>query len=168
MFRYFKRQPHPALATLDPHQDFETIVFISSLYEFPIDLHYAMQLALFRTFASPSIAQRLKQTRQFTEKTQKRNDDTELMLSLILENGIDSAISEKVIQRMNEIHQRFNISNEDYLYVLSTFIFEPIRWNKRFAWRPLTDKEIQAGFLFWQKLGKKMHINDIPTLFRHF
>jgi len=30
---------------------------------------------------------------------------------------------------------RFQISNEDFLYVLSTFVFESIRWNARFGWR---------------------------------
>ena len=42
---------------------------------------------------------------------------------------------------MNQLHGRFDIANEDFLYVLSTFIFEPIRWNDRFGWRPLSDKE---------------------------
>jgi len=39
---------------------------------------------------------------------------------------------------MNQLHGRFDIANEDFLYVLSTFIFEPIRWNTRFGWRPAT------------------------------
>jgi hypothetical protein len=34
-------------------------------------------------------------------------------------------------------HRRFNINNKDYLYVLSTFVFEPVRWNERYGWRPM-------------------------------
>ncbi len=47
---------------------------------------------------------------------------------------------------MNRIHGRFEIANDDYLYVLSTMVFEPIRWNARFGWRPLLDAERLATF----------------------
>jgi hypothetical protein len=42
---------------------------------------------------------------------------------------------------MNALHGRFRIANEDFLYVLSTFVFEPIRWNQRFGWRRMTEFE---------------------------
>ena len=45
----------------------------------------------------------------------------------------------RAIRQMNRIHGRFEISNEDFLYVLSSFVFEPIRWNARFGWRPLIE-----------------------------
>jgi hypothetical protein len=34
-------------------------------------------------------------------------------------------------ERINQMHGRFSISNDDFLYVLSTFVYEPIRWNER-------------------------------------
>ena len=54
---------------------------------------------------------------------------------------------------MNQIHGRFKISNDDLLYVLSTFVFEPIRWNARFGWRPLIEAERPASFHFWVGVG---------------
>ena len=36
---------------------------------------------------------------------------------------------------MNQLHGRFEIANEDFLYVLSTLVIEPFRWNERFGWR---------------------------------
>src|SRR5581483_7554795 len=54
------------------------------------------------------------------------------------------------------------IANEDFLYVLSTFIYEPIRWNERFGWRPLSGPERLAYFTFWSEIGKRMNIRDIP------
>jgi hypothetical protein len=48
---------------------------------------------------------------------------------------------------MNAIHARFAIANDDFLYVLSTFVFEPIRWNARFGWRPMTEAEKLGWFL---------------------
>jgi ER-bound oxygenase mpaB/B'/Rubber oxygenase, catalytic domain len=63
---------------------------------------------------------------------------------------------------MNAIHGRFRIANEDFLYVLSTFTFEPLRWLDRFGWRALTVEERWGWFAFWREVGKRMHIRDIP------
>jgi hypothetical protein len=64
---------------------------------------------------------------------------------------------------MNQLHGRFDIPNDDYLYVLSTFVFEPIRWNARFGWRRLTDIERRAYLAFWREVGRRMGIRDIPA-----
>src|SRR5581483_11702766 len=54
------------------------------------------------------------------------------------------------------------ISNDDYLYVLSTFVLEPIRWNQRFGWRPLSGNERLAYFELWNQIGRRMNIKEIP------
>ena len=41
------------------------------------------------------------------------------------------------LRRMNQQHGTYPISNKEFLYVLTTFVFEPIRWMERFAWRPM-------------------------------
>jgi hypothetical protein len=64
---------------------------------------------------------------------------------------------------MNGIHGRFAIANEDFLYVLSTFVFEPIRWNARFGWRPMIEAERLGYFHFWREVGRRMNIRDIPA-----
>ena len=69
---------------------------------------------------------------------------------------------------MNRIHGRFAIANEDFLYVLSTFVFEPIRWNARFGWRPLTEEEKLATFHFWREVGRRMAIKEIPESYDEF
>jgi hypothetical protein len=63
---------------------------------------------------------------------------------------------------MNRIHGRHPISNQDFLYVLSTFVFEPIRWNARFGWRPMCAEEREAQFRFWREVGRRMGIRDLP------
>jgi mpaB/rubber oxygenase-like protein len=63
---------------------------------------------------------------------------------------------------MNRIHGRLDISNDDFLYVLSSFVFEPIRWNARFGWRPLVETEKLATFEFWREVGRRMAIREIP------
>jgi hypothetical protein len=68
----------------------------------------------------------------------------------------------------SKVHGRFSIANEDFLYVLSTFVFEPIRWIDRFGWRLLSENEKQGIFLFYRELGRRMNIKDIPQDFNSF
>ena len=148
--------------TLDPEKDYEEIAFLLQAYEFPWDLERALEFALFRTFAVPSMSRVLCETGEFTRRPRKRYDDTELILYEISENGFDSDRGRAAIRRMNQMHRRFDIPNEEFLYVLSTFIFEPFRWNARFGWRALTNKEKQASFRFYAVLGAHMNIKNIP------
>ncbi len=148
---------------LDPDKDYWEIARLSAFYEFPWDNTRALELALFRTFAVPSISAILYKTREFEKRTQKRYDDTDLILSEILENGIDSDRARAAIEKMNFIHSHFNISDEDYLYVLSTFVFEPERWIKKYGYRKLTDNELKSSFKVWQELGGLMGIKNIPA-----
>jgi hypothetical protein len=110
----------------------------------------------------PSIAELLDRTGEFGRAAQKRYDDTDLILSTIVEAGYDSEEGKGAIRQMNVIHGRFEIANEDFLYVLSSFVFEPIRWNARFGWRPLIGTEKLATFEFWREIGRRMAIRDIP------
>ena len=161
--------PHLAeIRRLDPVRDHQRIVALDACYEFPFDTTRSLELALFRTFAVPSIGELLDSTREFGDRAQKRYDDTDLLISTFAEHGYDSELGRRAIRRMNQIHGRFPIANEDFLYVLSTFVFEPIRWNARFGWRPLIDVEKQATFLFWREVGRLMAIKDVPETFEAF
>ena len=153
---------------LDPVADHRRIVYLDACFEFPWDTTRSLELALFRTFASPSIAALLDSTGEFGRAAQKRYDDTDLILSTIVEAGYDSEEGRRAIRQMNRIHGRFEISNEDFLYVLSSFVFEPIRWNARFGWRPLIETEKLATFEYWREVGRRMAIRDIPETYGDF
>jgi hypothetical protein len=148
---------------LDPVADHSRIVYLDTCFEFPWDTTRSLEVALFRTFAVPSVAALLDSTGEFGRAPQKRYDDTDLILSTIVEAGYDSEEGKRAIRQMNRIHGRFEISNEDFLYVLSSFVFEPIRWNARFGWRPLIETEKLATFEFWREVGRRMAIKDIPA-----
>jgi ER-bound oxygenase mpaB/B'/Rubber oxygenase, catalytic domain len=150
------------IRALDPVADHSRIVYLDTCFEFPWDTTRSLELALFRTFAVPSIAELLDRTGEFGRAAQKRYDDTDLILSTIVEAGYDSEEGKRAIRQMNRIHGRFEIANEDFLYVLSSFVFEPIRWNARFGWRPLIETEKLATFEFWREIGRRMAIRDIP------
>jgi ER-bound oxygenase mpaB/B'/Rubber oxygenase, catalytic domain len=153
---------------LDPVADHARIVYLDTCFEFPWDTTRALELALFRTFAVPSVAALLDSTGEFAARPQKRYDDTDLILSTIAECGYESPEGRRAIRQMNRIHGRFEISNDDFLYVLSSFVFEPIRWNARFGWRPLIETEKLATFEFWREIGRRMAIKAIPESFDEF
>jgi hypothetical protein len=150
------------ILALDPERDCQRIVRLDTIYEFPFDTTRSLEFALFRTFGSPSISSLLDSTGEFAQRAQKRYDDTDLILSTIAEAGYDSEEGKRAIRVMNGMHRRFEIANEDFLYVLSTFVFEPIRWNERFGWRRLVENERLAAFAFWRQIGRRMAIKDIP------
>ena len=141
---------------LDPERDCRRIVFVDTFHEFPFDTTRALELAFFKTFAVPSIAELLESTGEFTERGQRRYDDTDLLISAFSEDGWDGPLGKRALRRMNQIHGRFEIANEDYLYVLSAMVLEPQRWNARFGWRALIETERLAFFHFWREIGHRM------------
>ena len=157
-----------SIQKLDPLKDNCEICRQLAGYEFPWDITRALEIALFRTFCVPSIAALLDRTAEFHQRSQKRYDDTGLIVSLILKWGHDTPQGQAVIERMNRIHGRFAISNADFLYVLSTFIYEPVRWIERFGWRKLSLLEKQALFHFWFSVGQQMGIQEIPHSYEAF
>jgi hypothetical protein len=150
------------LRRCDPVRDADRIVFVDAAIEFPWDTQRALELAFYRTFAVPSIARLLASTGEFERAPQKRYDDTQILICAFCEFGLDGDLGRRAVRRMNQIHARFDIANDDFLYVLSTMVFEPIRWNARFGWRPLIEIERLGTFHFWRKVGRHMGIRDIP------
>lgn len=153
---------------LSPKDDCQRIVFLTSFMEFSWDMTRALELALFRTFAVPSIANLLAKTGEFVDHSQKRYDDTAIIVNEIMVNGYESSRGQEFIKRMNRIHGQYDISNEDFLYTLSTFVFVPIRWIDEFCWRKTYENERLALFYFWREVGERMRITDIPTTYEAF
>ena len=153
---------------LDPVADHEQIYAITSRHEFPWDLSQALSFALFRTYAVPSIGVLLHETGEFTERTQKRYDDTALILDHIGEHGVGSEAGRQALRRMNQMHAMYDISNEDLRYVLCTFVAVPIRWLDDHGWRPMCEAEKVASARYYAELGRHMGIKDIPGSWREF
>jgi ER-bound oxygenase mpaB/B'/Rubber oxygenase, catalytic domain len=151
------------IQTLDPERDCERIIYLMAGYEFPFEIERALEMALLRTFASPSVSSLLDRTREFAKRGQKRYDDTSLIVAEIFEHGFSSERGRIAIRRMNQNHGKFTIPNEDYLYVLSTFVLEPIRRLKLLGWRPLTRNEELAFFFFWREVARLMNLSDVPA-----
>jgi ER-bound oxygenase mpaB/B'/Rubber oxygenase, catalytic domain len=161
--QYASPSPSAEIAGLDPEHDYERIVFLLSYQLFQWDVERALEFALLNTYAIPSISGLLARTGEFTRRARKRYDDTELLLAEIGENGFDSDRASQALDRVNAMHGRFRIANDDYLYVLSTFVFSPIDWMAAYGRRAFTAKEQLAWLHYYQELGRRMGIADIPA-----
>jgi hypothetical protein len=147
---------------LDPEADFQRICFLSASYDFPWDVEQSLSLAFFKTYGVPTISELLDRTGEFRERAQKRYDDTKLILAEMSEHGLDSERGREANRRMNQMHARFPIQNDDYIYVLSTIVLEPIRWNRRWGWRKYTDTELHAQLAYMREMARRMNISDMP------
>lgn len=151
-----------------PRPSYEETVLRLTAFDFPWDIERALEFALFRTYAIPSISGLLAKTGEFEHRARKRYDDTELILSEMVEHGLDSDRGQGALARMNTMHGAYRISNSDMLYVLSTFVLEPIRWIDQFGWRRLNVEEKSAILAYYRDLGQRMGITDIPKSLKEF
>lgn len=153
---------------LDPEKDALAIYRLTATYEFPWDYTRALELALYRTYAVPSIGRLLAETAELTDRTQKRYDDTALLLDTVVEHGFGTDEGRTAIRRINQMHRSYDISNEDMRYVLCTFVVMPKRWIDAYGWRKLSSHETTAAAVYYRSLGRHMGIQDIPGSFEAF
>ncbi|MGV3620875.1 MAG: oxygenase MpaB family protein [Archangium sp.] len=157
------REVRETIARLDAKTDAQRIVQLLLSDEFPFDIVRANELALFHTFGSRSISTLLDRTGQFSRAGQKRYDDTRLLIGHILECGLDDEVGARALAHMNRIHSHYRIPNEDFVFVLWTFIDFPIQWLGEFGHRALTPHEQTAWFNCWVRIGERMGLRDIPA-----
>lgn len=148
------------------------------LTDFPFLNTKSLEFGLYRTYAIPRISKLLVHTGNLAQMTTvgRRYDDTDFVIREIVERGGftpdqikkangDSELlrAKRAIERLNSLHGRWNIPNDDFLYVLSVFICEPIRWIERYGFRRLDKKEKRAHFHIWTQIGIAMNMHSIPA-----
>jgi hypothetical protein len=156
------------IAALDAERDCSEIYRVLFAHEFPWDMNQALSFALFRTYAVPSIGRLLAETGEFAERTQKRYDDTALLLDAVLEHGPGSTAGRTAIRRINAMHRAYDIGDDDLRYVLSTFVVCPTRWLDAYGWRRLTAHEQAATTAHYREVGRLMGIRELPTTWQGF
>jgi len=153
---------------LDPVRDHQQIVHLSFGYEFPWDSIRALEIALYRTYCVPGISALLDRTGEFRQRAQRRYDDTSILIAEMCKWGYESGRGKEALERLNWAHGHFQIANDDFLYVLSTFIYEPVRWIDAAGWRPTCLNERLAYYCFWREVGTRMGIAGIPPSYEAF
>lgn len=139
-----------------------------ALEEFPWDIQRALEVALVRSFAVPAISSQLVATGRLINRTEERVDRTDKLLMEVLRCGVVSAEGQSAIRKIKAAHEGYHIINENYLFVLSTFVFEPIDWIAVYGKRRLNKKEEDAWFVFWAAVGEGMGIKNIPSTLEDF
>ena len=153
---------------MDPVADAALIHRLTAAYEFPWDYTRALELALYRTYAVPAIGRLLAETGELTERSQKRYDDTALLLDAVMEHGIGSTQGRTAIRRINQMHRSYDIADDDMRYVLCTFVVMPKRWIDAYGWRRMSGHEIVAASEYYRTLGHHMGIKAIPGSYEEF
>lgn len=153
---------------LDPRVDYEEIYRITTTLEFPWDMSQSLSFALFRTFAVPSIGRLLDETGEFCTRTQKRYDDTVILLDEVSRHGLHEPGGRRAIRRINQMHGAYDIPDGDMRYVLSTFVVVPKRWMDDYGWRAFSTKEVEASTRYYVELGRLMGIKDVPGTYDGF
>ncbi|KAJ7475119.1 hypothetical protein B0H11DRAFT_2034174 [Mycena galericulata] len=168
--------------TLTPDEAQE-VVQLSFMYDMPTLSEYSLAFALFKTYAIPTISKLLSDTKQLGSQAlvARRYADTEILIatwmacplagrSLAADPGLaaDDPRASIALARVNWLHSKYQISNEDYLYTLGLFTFEPATWAARHGWREHSPLERYASFVYWAEIGRKMNIKNIPKTAEDF
>jgi len=149
---------------LDPLEDFEKIYHNLCCYEFPWECFYGINFAFYRTFTAPYIACLYHTTKEIAEQTEKRVDDTDLIMHTWVDYGIDSPYGRNSWTHLNKIHGIYNLGkrNDEFVYVLSCFVADTIKFIDKFGWRKLEQFEKEAIYLFYMKVGARMNLTNLP------
>lgn len=131
-------------------------------HDFPFISTKSLEFGLFKTYAIPSISKVLVSTRELVDHCARRYDDTDLLIREFMEDPSVTWRADLAIRRMNALHEKYRISNEDYLYVLTVFAVEPFRWIDKFGYRLTHPVEKRCAHIIWTDIGTKMAIKDIP------
>jgi uncharacterized protein (DUF2236 family) len=150
------------IETMDVDREFEAIYRLTSMVELPWEFRFGWNLAFYRSFAVPRMAALLAETGEIESRTMKRARDTGLMMYELFEQGLDHPRSREVIRRLNRMHRRWDIEQEDYRYILTTFAVVPTRFAEGYGWRPVSTLELDATYRFYRELGRRMGIGSIP------
>lgn len=140
--RYARR-----IARLDAQKDCEEIYHLLGCYEFPWEIFYGINLAFFRTFSSPTISGLYYSTTTIETTSEKRVNDTDILMHAWFDYGVDSANGRASWEHLNKIHGHFvgKHRNYDFVYVLCCFMTDTIRFIRTFGWRKLTRHEEQGA-----------------------
>jgi len=126
MFGSPERALHRAVRGLDPIRDHQQIYDYLVNVDSPVAMMMGLNLAFYKTFAAPSIAELLVSTGHAITEPRKRAEDTFIVVSEMIMHGFGRGRGRDALHRMNRSHAGLPITDEDSLYVLSALVVEPI------------------------------------------
>ena len=137
-----------------------------ALYDMAFEVQFGLEMSFVRTFAVPSIAKVLAGTGEIAARPLKRSLDTALMMYELIDSGPDSPRGRAVIKMINRMHREVRITEDQYSYVLTTFIVPAVRFMDSYGWRPSTEREKEAVTAFYRRVGQLMGLGWLPGSYK--
>ena len=160
------------IAALDPVRDNEEVAHLSVevRYGDAFFVHAAYIVAFTRQVAVPSISRIVYRTGtgDLMKDVRRRNDHTLVFFGEMLRHGHSSERGRAAIDRMEQIHSRFGITDDDKLYTLGSLAFEGQRILEQLGLERFTDHELLGLYHFWRGVGERMGlmVPGTPAAFR--
>jgi hypothetical protein len=160
------------IAALDPVEDNEEAARLTFevLYGDPIAVHAAYLIGFSRQVAVPDIARVIYQGGggKNLGHVARRTDDTLALFGAFLHWGHSSPQGRAAIERMEQIHSHFTITDEQKRYTLATLIFEGERIGPRLGLDLLTANQREASWRFWRGVAEQMPLGGLPSTAAEF
>lgn len=155
------------IAALDPVEDNEEAARLTFevLHGDPVAVHVAYLIGFSRQVAVPDIARVIyrggggKNLRDVARRTA----DTLALFGAFLHFGHASPQGRAAIARMEQIHARFEITDEQKRYTLATLIFEGQRIGRHLGSDILTANQREASWCFWRGVAEQMPLGGLPA-----
>lgn len=151
---------------LSVSRDYHRIAQLSFVvrYGTPMFLHGLFSVAFVYNVGLPGMARILHRGGRgpILRDTRKRNFDSLTFFGELYRHG-DGEPTRRIVDRLLRIHGNFPIDNDMMLYTLATLSCLPERISARYMGEGgLSDKECEAQYRFWRRIGELMQIRDIP------
>lgn len=160
------------IAALDPDKDHEEVarLTLEVLYGDSIGVHAGLLLGFARQVTVPSIARVIYRGGggDTLRDIARRIDDSLALFGVFLKWGPSSPEGQAAIARMERIHARFPITDEQKRYTLATLIFEPERIAKHLRLDLFTAAQQEAIWRFWLSVAEQMPLGGVPATSEEF
>jgi len=145
---------------LDPVADADQLHHIvTSAFRF--EARTLETLAINRVAQSPTIGTFFRSTKEAEKNAVMRFFDTYALYGNVFEWGVDSFRGRGAIERMNQIHGRYYIPNDQIKFVLLQGAFTWLDGADRIGHRRVSDLERRGMLASWVRMGRAMNIQDL-------
>ena len=152
--------PRHVRETLDPYADSDQLTHAITC-DFRFEARIVETLAINRVAQSANLSNMFRSTKEAETNAVMRFFDTYALYANVLEWGVDSYRGRKALDRMNEIHGRYYIPNDEMKFVLVQGAFTWLDGMDRIGHRRISDVERRGLVASWSRMGVGMHIQDL-------
>ncbi|MFD9053533.1 hypothetical protein [Streptomyces zaomyceticus] len=121
-----------------------------------------------RPLASARISTLVAGTKKYAADPLARTTAITRMISHIIRLGIDNGRVKRMIEHVNDMHDRSGVEDEDRIYILSILVVWQRRMIDLYGWRRLTPVEVNALVVTYEVIGRRMHLECMPGTYEDY